>query len=157
VSQERLSTSPLVVVTGVADAETSSLAGALAWRLGCPLVALDQIHEELAAEAADTPHEWLRYDAEAELARRLDAFDGRVVVDVRAVDQTERVRELVKRWWDDVVEVRCETAHRSAAGGPESLGAPRTVVVDTTRPVDLGDVVSAVRRDTGARRRVQRR
>ena len=46
---------------------------------------------------------------------------------------------------------------RDAAEHPESLGAPRTVVVDTTRPVDIGDVVAAVRRETGARRRVHRR
>jgi phosphoribosylanthranilate isomerase len=46
---------------------------------------------------------------------------------------------------------------RDAADRPESLGVPRTVVVDTTRPVEIGDVVAAVRRETGARRRVQRR
>ena len=39
---------------------------------------------------------------------------------------------------------------RDAAERPEALGAPRTVVVDTTRPVEIGDVVTAVRRETGA-------
>jgi len=33
---------------------------------------------------------------------------------------------------------------------------PRTVLVDTTRPVEIGDVVTAVRRETGARRVVRR-
>jgi hypothetical protein len=45
---------------------------------------------------------------------------------------------------------------RDAAERPEPLGAPRTVLVDTTRPVEIGDVVTAVRRETGARRVVRR-
>jgi len=176
---------PLVVVTGVPGAGKTSLATALAERLRRPLVSLDAIKEELAAEAADTPRDWLRYDAEAELLRRLEAFDGEVVVDIwiQPRRDTERVVDLLKPWWDRVVEVRCQVPAavaveryavrerrwphlppddetlariRDAADHPESLGAPRTVVVDTTRPVELGDVLTAVRRETGARRALRR-
>jgi predicted kinase len=173
---------PLVVVTGVPGAGKTSLATALAERLGVALVSLDEVKEELAADAEDTPRDWLRYDAEAELVRRLDAFDGEAVVDIWIAPRrdTERVRDLLKRWWDRTVEVRCRVPAvvaleryvarprpwphlppddetlariRDAAEHPESLGAPRTLVVDTTRPVELGDVVTAVRRETGARPR----
>jgi predicted kinase len=176
---------PLVVVTGVPGAGKSSLATVLADRLGCVLVSLDEIKEELAGEAEDTPREWLRYDAEAELVRRLEAFAGEAVVDIWIAPRrdTERVVDLLKPWWDRVVEVRCHVPAgvaveryvarrrpwphlppddatldriRDAAEHPESLGAPRTVVVDTSRPVEIGDVVTAVRRETGARPRRRR-
>jgi predicted kinase len=176
----------LLVVTGVPGSGKTGLATALSVRLELALVSLDEIKEELVVDAADTPHEWLRYDAEAELVRRVEAFDGRAVVDIWVAPRrdTERVRGLLGRWWDDVVEVRCQVPAavavaryvardrsnpphlpadeatlgriRDAADRPEALGAPRTVVVDTTRPVDVGDVVTAVRRETGARRRVRR-
>ena len=176
---------PLVVVTGVPGAGKTSLATALAERLGCALVSLDQIKEELAADAEDTPREWLRYDAEAELVRRLEAFAGEAVVDiwVQPRRDTDRVVALLEPWWDRVVEVRCQVPAvlaveryvarerawphlpadeetlariRDAAARPESLDAPRTVVVDTSRPVEIGDVVTAVRRETGTRRVVRR-
>jgi predicted kinase len=172
---------PLIVVTGVPGAGKTGLATALADRLGCALLSLDEIKEELAGGAEDTPRDWLRYDAEAELVRRLEAFAGEAVVDIWIAPRrdTERVRELMRPWWDDVVEVRCqvpgvvaaeryaardrvtpphaapdaETLARiqDAAEHPESLGAPRTVVVDTTRPVEIGDVAAAVRRETRGR------
>jgi predicted kinase len=177
---------PLVVVTGVPGAGKTSLATALAERLGSALISLDEIKEELAAQAEDTPRDWLRYDAEAELAHRLEAFAGDAVVDIWIAPRrdTERIRDLLKRWWDLMVEVRCEVPAvvaveryaarprpwphlppdedalsriRDAAEHPEALGAPRTVVVDTTRPVEIGDVVAAVRRETGVRRTVRRR
>ncbi|HEY3531268.1 MAG TPA: AAA family ATPase [Nocardioides sp.] len=176
---------PLVVVTGVPGAGKTSLATVLAERLGQPLVSLDAIKEEFAAEAEDTPREWLRYDAEAELVRRLEAFEGEAVVDIWIAPRrdTERVRDLLKRWWEQTVEVRCQVPAvvaveryvarprswphlppddatlariRDAADHPESLGTPRTVVVDTTGPVEIGDVVTAVRRETGARPRRHR-
>ena len=176
---------PLIVVTGVPGAGKTSLATALAERLGVPLVSLDEIKEELALEGEDTPRDWLRYDGEAELVRRLEAFSGEAVVDIWIAPRrdTERVTELLKPWWDGMVEVRCQVPAvvaveryvarprswphlppddatlariRDAAEHPEALGAPRTVVVDTTRPVEIGDVVTAVRRETGARRVVRR-
>jgi len=73
---------PLIVVTGVPASGKTGLATALAERLGYALVSLDEIKEELAVEAEDTPREWLRYDAEAELLRRLEAFGGEAVVDI---------------------------------------------------------------------------
>ena len=176
---------PLVVVTGVPGAGKTSLAGPLAERLGCALVSLDQNKEELAMEAEDTPRDWLRYDGETELVRRLEAFEGEAVVDIWIAPSrdTERVVGLLGPWWDRLVEVRCQVPAavaveryaarvrpwphlpaddetleriREAAEHPEALGAPRTVVVDTSRPVDLGDVVTAVRRETGARPRRRR-
>jgi predicted kinase len=169
---------PLVVVTGVPGAGKTTLAGAVADRLGCALVSLDQIKEELAADAADTPREWLRYDAEAELVRRLEVFAGRAVVDIWVAPRrdTDRVLALLQPWWDRVVEVRCRVPAdvavaryvargrrvpphlppdaetlariRDAAERPEALGAARTVVVDTSGPVDLGSLVSAIRDET---------
>jgi predicted kinase len=176
---------PLVVVTGVPGAGKTSLATVLAGRLGCALVSLDEIKEELALEAEETPRDWLRYDAEAELVRRLVAFSGEAVVDIWIAPRrdTQRVTGLLEPWWDRIVEVRCQVPAlvaveryaarerswphlppdddtlariRDAAERPEALGAPRTVVVDTTRPVEIGDVVTAVRRETGVRRAVRR-
>jgi predicted kinase len=175
----------LVIVTGLPGAGKTSLSTVLAERLGCALVSLDAIKEELALEAEDTPRDWLRFDAEAELVRRLEAFAGEAVVDIWVAPRrdTERVRDLLEPWWRHVVEVRCQVPAavaveryvarprswphlppdeetlariRDAAEHPEALGAPRTVVVDTTRPVEIGDVVAAVRRETGARPRRRR-
>jgi predicted kinase len=177
--------SPLVVVTGVPGAGKTTLATALAERLGSALVSLDEIKEELAQGAEDTPRDWLRYDAEAELVQRLEAFAGEAVLDIWIAPRrdTERVRDLLEPWWDRAVEVRCHVPAvlaveryaarprswphlppdddtlariRDAAEHPEALGAPRTVVVDTTRPVEIGDVVAAVRPETGARPRRRR-
>jgi predicted kinase len=176
---------PLVVVTGVPGAGKNTLAAALAARLGIFPVSLDAIKEELAADAPDTPRDWLRWDAEQEVVRRLEAVAGEAVLDIWVAPRrdVERVRGLLSPWWDRLVEVRCEVPAevavaryvarprgaphlppdtgtleriRDAAVHPEPLGAPRTVVVDTSRPVALGDVVSAVRRETGAERPVRR-
>jgi predicted kinase len=175
----------LVVVTGVPAAGKSTLARALADRLGCALVSLDAIKENLAVDAADTPLDWLRYDAEREMVRLLEAFGGEAVIDIWIAPRRDvtRVAELLRPWWGQLVEVRCEVPAdvavarylarergfphlpadadtldriRDAAERPEPLGALRTVVVDTTRPAVLGDVVSAVRRETGTERPVRR-
>lgn len=176
---------PLVVVTGVPGAGKSTLAAALAERLGTFPISLDAIKEELAADAPDTPRDWLRWDAEHEVVRRLEAVGGEAVLDIWVAPRrdVERVRELLRPWWGRLVEVRCQVPAeiaveryaardrglphlppdpetldriREAALHPQQLGAPRTVVVDTSRPVALGDVVSAVRRETGAGRPVRR-
>ena len=86
------------MVTGVPDAGKTVVATALAERLGCALVSLDEIEDELAVDAEDTPRAWLRYDAEQEVVRRLEAFDGEAVVDIWIAPRrdTERVRDLLE-------------------------------------------------------------
>jgi adenylate kinase family enzyme len=171
---------PLVVVTGVPGAGKSTLAAALAERLGTFPVSLDAIKEELAADAPDTPRDWLRWDAEQEVVRRLEAAEGEAVLDIWVAPRrdVERIAALLRPWWDRLVEVRCQVPAdvavarylererdwphlpadeavldriRDAAERPQTLGAPRTIVVDTSRPVALGDLVSAVRHETGTR------
>jgi hypothetical protein len=46
---------------------------------------------------------------------------------------------------------------RDAVARPEPLGAPRTVLVDTTRPVVIGEVATLIHREPGARRVVRHR
>ena len=167
----------LVVVTGVPGAGKSTLAAALAARLGSAFVSLDAIKEELAADAADTPASWLRFDAEHEMVQLLEAFEGEAVLDIWIAPRrdVQRIAALLAPWWDGVVEVRCQipaevaveryvarvrgAPHRpadettlarirDAAERPEALGASRTVVVDTTRPLAVGDIAAAVRGDT---------
>ncbi len=142
---------PLVVVTGSPDADV--VAVALAERLGCVRVSLGEIEDELAIDAEDTPRSWVRYDAEQEVVRRLTEFAGVAVLDV-AVEpplEIERVQALVRRWWDDVVEVRCE--------GPglryDGLGASRTVVLDASRPLAIGEIAAVVRRETATHSRLR--
>lgn len=178
--------SALVVVTGAPAAGKSTLSWALADRLDRAWVSLDQIKEELAEDAPDTPRDWLREDAEAELVRRLEAVDGIAVVDIWVAPRrdVERVAGLLRPWWAELVEVRCEVPPdlaveryaarvrgwphlppdeemlervRDAAARPEALGAPRTVLVDTSAPVALDDLVVAVRGETPTRLRLPRR
>ena len=133
---------PLVVVTGTPDAEV--VAAALADRLGCAYVSLGEIEDELAVDAEDTPRSWLRLDAEQEAVRRLTEYSGVAVLDV-AVEPpvaAERVTALVRRWWNDVVEVRCEAPGLHY----EALGASRTVVLDASRRLAVGEIAAVVRR-----------
>ena len=143
---------PLVVVTGPPDAGV--VAAALADRLGCAYVSLGQIEDELAVDAEDTPRSWLRYDAEQEVVRRLDEFAGVAVLDL-AVEpplEAERVTALVRRWWDEVLEVRCEAPGLRYG----TLDAPRTVVLDASRRLAVGEIAAVVRRETATHRRVRR-
>lgn len=142
---------PLVVVTGTPDAEV--VAAALADRLGYAHVSLGEIEDELAVDAEDTPRSWLRHDAEQEAVRRLMEYSGVAVLDV-AVEPpvaAERVIALVRRWWDDVVEVRCEAPGLHY----EALGASRTVVLDASRRLAVGEIAAVVRRETATHRRAR--
>ncbi len=139
----------LVVVTG--PLEAAPVAVALAERLGCAHVSLGRIEDELAVDAEDTPRAWLRYDAEQEVVRRLKEFAGAAVLDL-AVEpplEGERIMALVRGWWHDVVEVRCEAPGRRY----DAWGAPRTVVLDASRPLAVGEIVAVVRRETAHRHR----
>jgi predicted kinase len=145
----------LVVVTGEPGAGAESLAQAVAERLGRLSISLDAVEDALAGGAADTPRHWLRMDAELELVRLLAACGGEAVIAIglTAPDDAARVAALLHPWWDDLVELRCQAPGER----PWTLGAPRTVVLDTSRPVALGDVVSAIRAGTGTGRSVVRR
>jgi predicted kinase len=171
----------LVVVTGVPGSGKSTLGSALADALGWPFVSLDEIKEELAADAAQTPRDWLRYDAEDEVVRRLDAFGGEAVLDIWIAPRRdlERITALLAPWWEGLVEVRCQVPAqvaveryvarerawphlpaddetlqriREAVERPEPLGADRTVVVDTTRRVSVSALARTIRAETRARR-----
>jgi hypothetical protein len=147
----------LVVVTGTHDGGAESLAQALAERLGRFSISLCAIEDGLAVGAADTPRHWLRSDAEVELVRLLAASGGEAVLAIGFASpgdagQMARLAALLQPWWDDLVELRCQEPGRP----PQRLGAPRTVVLDTSRPVALGDVVAAVRVETGNGRRAVR-
>lgn len=145
----------VVVVTGPPGEAIESLALALGARLGRFALSFEAIEDALAEDAADTPRHWLRDDAERELVRLLRAADGDAVValPIGVAGDAERVATLLHPWWDDLVELRCQ----APGTRPWPLGAPRTVVVDTSRRVALGDVVSAVRAETGAEGPVVRR
>jgi predicted kinase len=172
---------PLVVVTGVPGAGKTGLATALAERLATVLLSLDEIKEELAADAAQTPRDWLRYDAEDEVVRRLDAFGGEAVLDIWIAPRRdiERITALLAPWWEGLVEVRCQVPAevaveryvarerawphlpaddetlqriREAVERPEPLGADRTVVVDTTHRVSVTALARTIRAETRARR-----
>lgn len=144
------SETPLVVVTGLPDA--ALVAVALAERLGCAYVSLAEIEDELAVDAEDTPRSWLRLDAEQEVVRRLSELSGAAVLDlaVEPLLEPARVTALVRRWWDDVVEVRCQAPGLRYDG----LGAARTVVLDASRPLAVGEIAAVVRRETATHRRI---
>jgi hypothetical protein len=145
----------LVVVTGAPESGAESLAQALAWQLDRFSISLAAIVDDLTADALDTPRHWLRMDAELELVRLLEACGGEAVVAIGCAGPGDAVRvpALLRPWWDELVELRCQ----APGGRPQPLGAPRTVVLDASRPVALGDVVSAVRVGTAPRRSVVRR
>jgi broad-specificity NMP kinase len=170
----------LVVVTGVPGSGKTTLASALSRRLGCACISLDAIKEELAADAPETPRDWLRFDAEAEIVRRLQAFDGEAVVDIWIAPRrdTARITGLLAPWWPTLVEVQCvvpadvavaryavrergwphlpadeQTLRRirTAVAHPEPLEAPRTVVVDTTRRVAVASLARTLRAEARGR------
>jgi len=170
----------LVVVTGVPGSGKTTLGSALARRLGCAFLSLDELKEELAAEAPQTPRDWLRSDAEGELVRRISAFEGEAVVDIWIAPRrdTARVAGLLAPWWPTLVEVQCTVPAdvavaryaarergwphlpadeqtlrriRTAVAHPDPLDAPRTVVVDTTRRVAVASLARTLRAETRGR------
>ena len=144
-----------MVVTGPPEADVGAVASALAERLGLAWVSVDGIQDEIAAEAEDTPRDWLRLDAEREAHRRLEALAGAVVLDLTVTDPAdlERAVAVLRAWWHDVTEVRCVVPGHDLPG----LGAPRTVVLDGTRPAAVGEVAAVVKAETPTVRRVSPR
>jgi hypothetical protein len=145
----------VVVVTGLPGIPVADVAAALAETLRRAHVSVDGIQDELALQADDTPRDWLRLDAEHELKRRVEAFNGAVVLDVVLADDAdaERLVTVLAPWWADLVEVRC-----AAPDVPSpSLNAPRTVVLDGTRPPAVADLAAVLRDETRPARRVRRR
>jgi hypothetical protein len=145
----------LVVVTGPPDVDVAEVAEALAVQLRCAWISLGGIVDELAAEGEDTPRDWLRLDAEAEIKRRVEAFAGAAVLDAQLVtqDDVDRLASVLSPWWAGLVEVRCQAPGVAVP----ALGAPRTVVLDGSRPPAVGDLASVVRDETPTGRRVRRR
>ena len=145
----------LVVVTGPPEVDVAEVADAVAVHLRRARVSLDRIQQDLAHDAEHTPDGWLRLDAEAELERRIVAFGGVAVVDVRLADhgEAERLAAVLGPWWEGLVEVRCQ----ASGSAVPPLGASRTVVLDGTRPPEAADVAAVVRDETPTASRTRRR
>ncbi len=159
-----------VVVTGVPGAGKTTLASALAEKLGAVLLSLDTIKEEIY-EREGMPHGLeLRLAAEKVLGNRLAAATGTVVVDIwiAPVRDTDRVGSLLRQHTVDIVEVLCRVPadvavqrYRSRPRrGPhlppdeatlgrirgavevfEPVGIGTCIEVDTCDPVDLQELL----------------
>jgi predicted kinase len=164
----------LVVVTGVPGAGKTTLGSAIARVLEVPFVSLDAIKETLYAQdpGPRDPFE-LRLAAEAVLSSLLDAGPGMVVVDIWIAPNRDssRVAALLREQRRDIVELLCRVPadvaigrytsrrrsapHRSADASMlarirrattefEPLGIGRCIEVDTSQPVDIGDLVDRI-------------
>ena len=165
------SSSSLVVVTGVPGAGKTTLGSAIAIALGVPFLSLDAIKESLYARGAGNRDAYqLRLAAEAELAVRLTAAEGTVVVDIWVAPErdTERITTLLQRQGKFIIELMCRVPAyvavtryvRRRRSGPhlpadeptleriqdavdvlEPLGIGCCIEVDTSRPVNLDEVL----------------
>ncbi|GAA0249415.1 AAA family ATPase [Actinomadura nitritigenes] len=122
----------LVLVGGLPGTGKSSLAGALADRLGCTLLSSDRVRKELAGLSPETPAatpygtgiytpEWSRrtYRELAERAARLLQLGETVILDASWTDKAERdlIASVAHREHADLVAFRCDA--------PEALAAER--------------------------------
>lgn len=160
----------LIVVTGVPGSGKSTLAAALADALPGTIVCLDVVKERLFAQGETDPAQ-LRMDAEVMLFDDIAAIDGVVVVDIWVSPRrdTERVTMLLRETARDVIEVHCTVPSglaveryasrrrgaphlppdastlqriREAADDPVPLGIGFRVEVDTSRTVDMEQVLA---------------
>ncbi|MEU6747799.1 AAA family ATPase [Spirillospora sp. NPDC046719] len=122
----------LVLVGGLPGTGKTSLAGALADRLGCTLLSSDRVRKELAGISPETPAatpygtgiytpEWSRrtYRELAERAARLLRLGETVILDASWTDKAERdlIAAVARREHADLVALRCDA--------PEALAAER--------------------------------
>ncbi|MBA2456356.1 MAG: AAA family ATPase [Nocardioidaceae bacterium] len=165
------SSSSLVVVTGVPGAGKTTLGSAIAIALGVPFLSLDAIKESLYARGAGNRDAYqLRLAAEAELAVRLMAAEGTVVVDIWVAPErdTERITTMLLTQGKNIIELLCRAPAdvavaryvrrrrsgphlpadeptldriRDAADVLEPLGIGCCIAVDTSRPVNLDEVL----------------
>lgn len=165
----------LLVVTGIPGAGKTTLGSALADALGVPFLSLDAIKERLYADGNSRADRYaLRLAAEGELAVRLAATPGTVVVDVWIAPgrDTERITELLQQAGKRVVELLCRVPTETAVaryvrrrrGGPhlppdeatvtrireasaafKPLGIGTCIEVDTSGQLDLQPTLACLR------------
>jgi predicted kinase len=164
-----------VVVTGVPGAGKTTLGTAIATALDAAFLSLDAIKEDLDARGCGTRGpDHLRRAAESELAARLAAAGGLVVVVdiwIAPARDSERVATLLRQSTRSVVEVLCRVPADVAVeryagrvrGGPHRpadedtvrrireavaviapMGVGPWIEVDTSKTVDLGAVLARV-------------
>ncbi len=172
------SPSSIVVVTGVPGSGKTTLASALAIALNVPLLSLDAMKEHLydGGVGAQDPY-GLRLAAEAELVAQLSATAGTVVVDIWIAPRrdTERVTALLEQQGKDIVELICRVPAdiavsryagrqrtvphlppdeptlqriRDAVDVLKPMGIGTGIELDTSRRLDIGEVLDLLRRIT---------
>ncbi|MEU9020397.1 AAA family ATPase [Actinomadura sp. NPDC048394] len=122
----------LILVGGLPGTGKSSLAGALADRLGCTVLSSDRVRKELAGITPETPAatpygtgiytpEWSRrtYQELAGRAAWLLQMGETVILDASWTDKTERdlIASVARREHADLIPLRCDA--------PETLTAER--------------------------------
>lgn len=166
---------PLLLVTGVPGAGKTTLGAALASALAVPFLSLDSVKEALYDPGTgDVDRHRLRLAAEEEISTRLGVIDGGVVVDIWVAPgrDTDRVAALLRELDRNVIELICRVPPavavarylRRQRSGPHlppddatlqrirdatdvlaPLGVGRCIELDTSRPVNVDQLVERLR------------